>query len=105
MTFSITLRNLLSKMGVSSRRLRKVNIIKIPVSDSGIGIKGGDLTRVFEPFAAVDKPSYIKGTGLVLVCLRDWSRLMKIVCRLNLLAREKAQLSLLPFLNSMKRGT
>jgi two-component system sensor histidine kinase VicK len=34
------------------------------VSDSGIGIDKKDLDRVFEPFAAIEKPSYFKGSGL-----------------------------------------
>lgn len=34
------------------------------VSDSGIGIAKKDLDRVFEPFAAIEKPSYFKGSGL-----------------------------------------
>ena len=38
--------------------------IEIGVRDTGIGIGPQDLTRVFEPFAAIDKPSYFKGTGL-----------------------------------------
>ncbi len=38
--------------------------IKVQVSDTGIGIRKEDLERVFEPFAAIEKPRYIKGTGL-----------------------------------------
>ncbi|MEM3017460.1 MAG: PAS domain-containing sensor histidine kinase, partial [Candidatus Bathyarchaeia archaeon] len=38
--------------------------VKIWVSDTGIGIRNEDLPRVFEPFAAIQKPTYIKGTGL-----------------------------------------
>ena len=38
--------------------------IKVSVSDNGIGISKEDLPRVFEPFAAIQKQSYVKGTGL-----------------------------------------
>jgi PAS domain S-box-containing protein len=40
------------------------DMIRVQVSDRGIGIKREDLERVFEPFAAISKPTYIKGTGL-----------------------------------------
>jgi len=43
---------------------KKKKIIQVQVSDTGIGIKKEDLERIFEPFAAIEKPSYIKGTGL-----------------------------------------
>ena len=36
----------------------------IRVRDTGIGIDKKDLDRVFEPFAAIEKPTYFKGTGL-----------------------------------------
>jgi PAS domain S-box-containing protein len=36
----------------------------ISVTDDGIGIDKKDLQRVFEPFAAIEKPSYFKGSGL-----------------------------------------
>ena len=36
----------------------------IRVRDTGIGIDKKDLERVFEPFAAIEKPTYFKGTGL-----------------------------------------
>jgi hypothetical protein len=43
--------------------------IKVQVSDRGIGIRKEDLERVFEPFSAIEKPTYVKGTGLGLsVC-------------------------------------
>jgi PAS domain S-box-containing protein len=42
----------------------RVDQVIIQVSDSGIGIRGEDLHRVFEPFASIKKPTYIKGTGL-----------------------------------------
>ena len=38
--------------------------ITVSITDSGIGIDKKDLKRVFEPFAAIEKPSYIKGSGL-----------------------------------------
>lgn len=38
--------------------------VKVSLSDSGIGISKEDLLRIFEPFTAIQKPSYIKGTGL-----------------------------------------
>jgi len=41
--------------------------IKVQISDNGIGIRKGDLERVFQPFAAIQKPNHVKGTGLGLV--------------------------------------
>ena len=38
--------------------------IQFYVRDTGIGISRPDLERVFDPFAAIEKPSYFKGTGL-----------------------------------------
>jgi signal transduction histidine kinase len=38
--------------------------VKVQISDNGIGIRKGDLERVFEPFAAIQKSTYVKGTGL-----------------------------------------
>jgi len=38
--------------------------VAISISDNGIGIDKKDLQRVFEPFAAIEKPTYIKGSGL-----------------------------------------
>jgi len=40
------------------------NAVTISVTDDGIGIDRKDLQRVFEPFAAIEKPSYFKGSGL-----------------------------------------
>jgi len=51
--------------GVITLRARvKDDTIEVQVSDTGIGIRKQDLMRVFEPFAAIEKPSYIEGTGL-----------------------------------------
>jgi len=38
--------------------------VTISVTDNSIGIDKKNLTRVFEPFAAIEKPTYIKGSGL-----------------------------------------
>jgi len=38
--------------------------VQVSVRDTGIGISKNDLGRVFEPFAAIEKPTYFKGTGL-----------------------------------------
>jgi len=38
--------------------------IIVSISDNGIGIDKEDLKRVFEPFATIEKPTYIKGSGL-----------------------------------------
>ena len=38
--------------------------VTVSVTDNGIGIDKKDLERVFEPFAAIEKPMYFKGTGL-----------------------------------------
>jgi len=42
----------------------EVDTVTISVTDSGIGIEKKDLGRVFEPFAAIPKPTYFKGSGL-----------------------------------------
>jgi PAS domain S-box-containing protein len=41
-----------------------VGTVTISITDNGIGIDKKDLGRVFEPFAAIPKPSYFKGSGL-----------------------------------------
>jgi two-component system phosphate regulon sensor histidine kinase PhoR len=40
------------------------NTIQVQVVDTGMGIKKEDLERVFEPFSAIKKATYVKGTGL-----------------------------------------
>ena len=47
---------------------------RLSVTDTGIGIKTEDLDRVFESFAAIEKPTYIKGTGLGLGAQKRLSR-------------------------------
>jgi len=42
----------------------EVGTITISITDNGIGIDKKDLGRVFEPFAAIPKPTYFKGSGL-----------------------------------------
>jgi len=37
---------------------------KVSIADNGIGIKPEDLHRIFEPFATIEKPTYVKGSGL-----------------------------------------
>lgn len=38
--------------------------VSVRVSDTGIGIKTEELKRVFDSFAAIEKPLYVKGTGI-----------------------------------------
>jgi signal transduction histidine kinase len=38
--------------------------IKVQVKDTGIGIRKKDLGKIFEPFADIEKSSYVRGTGL-----------------------------------------
>jgi signal transduction histidine kinase len=49
-------------------RVRELNdTVSVQVSDTGIGIRKEDLGRVFEPFAAIQKPTqflFAKGAGL-----------------------------------------
>lgn len=38
--------------------------IKVQLKDTGIGIRKKDFGKIFEPFADIEKSSYIRGTGL-----------------------------------------
>ncbi|MBM5804952.1 MAG: PAS domain S-box protein [Candidatus Verstraetearchaeota archaeon] len=38
--------------------------IRTEITDTGIGIRREDLERVFEPLAMIEKPTYVRGTGL-----------------------------------------
>ena len=49
---------------IQVKEVEETGGLEISVKDTGIGISSQDLTRVFEPFAAIEKPSYYKGTGL-----------------------------------------
>lgn len=44
--------------------------LRVSVEDTGIGIDRKDIERIFEPFAAIEKPTYYKGTGLGLSLTR-----------------------------------
>ena len=37
---------------------------QIEVSDTGMGIKKGDIEKIFQPFADIKKETFVKGTGL-----------------------------------------
>ena len=49
---------------ITLRATEEEDVIQVQVSDKGIGIKKEDLGRIFEPFAAIEKPSHVKGSGL-----------------------------------------
>ncbi len=49
---------------ITLRVKEKEDLIQIQISDTGLGIRREDLGRVFEPFAAIQKQSWVKGTGL-----------------------------------------
>jgi PAS domain S-box-containing protein len=49
---------------ITVRRSEGSGVFKVSISDTGIGLRAEDLQRVFEPFATIDKPTYIKGTGI-----------------------------------------
>ena len=44
--------------------IEQADVIRVQVSDTGIGVKPEDIERIFQPFASIQKRSYIKGTGL-----------------------------------------
>ena len=46
------------------------DVLRVTVQDTGIGIDAKDISRIFEPFAAIEKPTYYKGTGLGLSLTR-----------------------------------
>ncbi len=50
--------------------------LSIAVEDSGIGIAAEDQTRIFDPFAQVEKTGAQKGTGLGLAITRQFVELM-----------------------------
>jgi signal transduction histidine kinase len=59
---------------IQVKEVNKTGGLEITVTDTGIGISPQDLPRVFEPFAAIDKPTYgnYKGTGLGLSLTKIW---------------------------------
>jgi len=50
------------RMALSVEKIKKS--IQVQVKDTGIGIRKKDLGKIFEPFADIEKSSYVKGTGL-----------------------------------------
>lgn len=44
--------------------------VRLQVTDTGIGIEKKDLSRVFDPFATIQKPTYYRGTGVGLSLTR-----------------------------------
>lgn len=51
------------QIGLYAKKSQDATII-VQVSDNGIGVNHEDLERIFQPFASIKKPTYIKGTGL-----------------------------------------
>ncbi len=43
---------------------KRINEIKIDISDRGIGIPSEDLEKVFDKFYRVSRPESVNGTGL-----------------------------------------
>jgi signal transduction histidine kinase len=57
---------------IGVKEVNSTGDLEISVTDTGIGISPQDLTRVFEPFATIDKSTYYKGTGLGLSLTKIW---------------------------------
>lgn len=57
---------------IGVKEVKSTGDLEISVTDTGIGISPQDLTRVFEPFATIDKSTYYKGTGLGLSLTKIW---------------------------------
>jgi PAS domain S-box-containing protein len=57
---------------IGVKDVRSTGDLEISVTDTGIGISPQDLTRVFEPFATINKSTYYKGTGLGLSLTKIW---------------------------------
>lgn len=53
-----------SRGSVIIRVEEDIDSITVTITDNGIGIDKKDIGRVFEPFPAIPKPSYFKGSGL-----------------------------------------
>ncbi len=50
--------------------------VAISVSDTGIGIRSGDIPKLFEPFGRLNGSEGIEGTGLGLVVVKKFTELM-----------------------------
>jgi len=57
---------------IGVKEVNSTGDLEISVRDTGIGISPQNLTRVFEPFATIDKSTYYKGTGLGLSLTKTW---------------------------------
>jgi len=57
---------------IGVKEVNSIGDLEISVRDTGIGISRQNLTRVFEPFATIDKSTYYKGTGLGLSLTKTW---------------------------------
>ncbi|MCW4032516.1 MAG: PAS domain S-box protein [Candidatus Bathyarchaeota archaeon] len=54
----------LKKGKISLNVKEKKRYFQIEVSDTGMGIKKGDIEKIFQPFADIKKETFVKGTGL-----------------------------------------